>query len=99
MDVFDTLELALALVKDRLTETTRRELRESCMQTLKAEADARRSKMACDVLRMAKLQIAVKKLERQYALVTDRTGKILCIEDLIRSANREIQIISMRKNK
>lgn len=99
MDAFDTLELALAQFKDRLAETSHSKLRAAYMQTLTAEADARRSKMASDILRMTKLQIAVKQLERQYALVSDRTGKIICIEDLIRSAKMEIQMISIKKNK
>lgn len=98
MNVFDSIDVVLARYRDRLSEETRRQLAESYMQTLRADADARRSKTACDIKRMAALQIAVKRLELQYSKINASTGSIPAVDEMIRTAKRDIQLISMRKN-
>lgn len=98
MNFFDAAKLALANIKDRLNEDTYNELKRSYMETLEAEAEARRLKMACDVLRMNTLRISVKKLEYTYSQVKNITGQIAALDELIRSAKCEIKMISLKKN-
>lgn len=99
MTLFDSLKLAIAKYKDYVSEETRNQIIQSYMDTLAAEADARRSKVATDIMRMNKLKIAVKKLEYQYAKLCTCGGRIEAIEELIRSANKEIRLISLHKNR
>ncbi len=99
MNYWDTAKLALAKYKDIISGQAYSDLVESYMETLQAEADARRSKMACDIQRMCKLRISIKKLNLQYDKVKNETGRIAAIEEMISSANREIRLISIQKNK
>ena len=98
MNYWDAAKLALAKYKDILSAQTHKDLVNSYMETLEADADARRSKMAKDIQIMCKLKISIKKLELQYSKVKATTGRIGVIEDMINSAKREILLISMRKN-
>lgn len=98
MNPFDAAKIALAQVKDRLREDTFNQLVRSYMETLEAEADARRSKTACDILRMSRLKISLQKLEYNYLKVKELTGAIPDLENMIMSVKKEIKVISLMKN-
>lgn len=99
MTLFESFKLAVAKYKDCVSEETKNQLIQSYLDTLAAEADARRSKIATDIITMNRLKIAVKKLEFQYSKIIQCGGRIEAVERLIADANKEIRLISLHKNK
>lgn len=98
MNFWDIAKLTLAQYKDRLSQDSYNKIVESYYETLEADANARRAKVAEDIISMSRLKISISKLERQYKLIQSEVGKIRALEEMIYNAKNEIRAISIRKN-
>lgn len=98
MDSSDIISLLTAAYKDRVERKLFDELRIGMNELLSADADSRREKTAADLIQMAKLKTALRKLEISYAQIQEKYGRVNAIDDYVAEIQSNIKAISYKKN-
>ena len=99
MEVWDAVELALAICQDKTLESSKSSINQSYLNLCKADAECRRQKTSSDIIQMVRLKIAKEQFEREYVKLKVKTGRIREVEDLLTRIQMEIDDISAKKNR
>ena len=94
----DALKMLLAVCHDRVAEEVREKLRLSYEEVLKADAEARRQKASQMILSIHRLKVALERLQFTYKKFLEAGCKIAELEQMMRNTEREIKLLSLKKN-
>jgi len=99
MNSIDYVSLALAAIKDKISEESAEEFRNSYTKLLETEAQSRREKVQANIIEMAKLRLELSKFKETYEKLKTLCGSIENVDDCISDIEKRIKLISANKNK
>ena len=99
MDYVEIIKLVISSYRDKVQEELLEKLRTASISLLEADAEARRNKAREDILAMAKLKNALALFKFTYGNISKQCGKIDAIDEIIRDVEKNIKLISYKKNK
>jgi len=99
MNSIDYVSLALAAIKDKISEESAEVFRNSYTKLLETEAQSRREKVQANIIEMAKLRLELSKFKETYEKLKTLCGSIENVDDCISDIEKRIKLISANKNK
>ena len=98
MESNDVISLLMAAYKDKVNKEILNEVRDKLNCVIQADAEARRNKMATDIVQMNKLRNSLALFNIAYDKIKLESGPILALDQYVAEIQCMINAISRKKN-